>query len=95
MRVIVSTAVHLDGVGVGYGIGLSDLGDRIEFIGDWRDVRLLREAIQTGGPQPAQLEEWQIIAVNGVVNHPLSREAMAARASFVVAAIRAPESSAE
>ncbi len=88
MKVTVATAVRLDDIGVGYGIGLTEAGDKVEFIGDWRDMQLLRQAIELAGPQPAEVEHWQVLMINGAANYPLPRAAMAARASFMTEVVR-------
>lgn len=86
---MVASVAFLKAAGTGYGIGLNDQGDRIEFIGDWRSLLGLRAAIEsTGQPQAANVEEWQVLAVNGEVKLPLSRAALAERASFIHAALR-------
>jgi hypothetical protein len=86
---MVASVALLKAAGTGYGIGLGEHGDRIEFIGDWRALVGLRDAIESAGePQPADLEEWQILAVNGELKLPLSRAALAERASYLTAAFR-------
>lgn len=86
---MVASVAFLKAAGTGYGIGLNDQGDRIEFIGDWRSLLGLRAAIEsTGQPQAANVEEWQVLAVNGEVKLPVSRAALAERASFIQAALR-------
>jgi hypothetical protein len=85
---MVASVAFLKAAGSGYGIGLNDHGDRIEFIGDWRSLVDLRTAIaSTGQPQAADVEVWQVLAVNGELKLPLSEAAMDERASFVTAAI--------
>ena len=89
MRVMVASVAFLKAVGMGYGIGLNDQGDRIEFIGDWRSLLDLRAVIEsTGQRHAATVEEWQVLAVNGEVKLPLSKAALAERATFVRAALR-------
>jgi hypothetical protein len=86
---MVASVAFLKAAGTGYGIGLNDQGDRIEFISDWRSLLGLRAAIEsTGQPQAANVEEWQVLAVNGEVKLPVSRAALAERASFIHAALR-------
>ena len=88
MRVFVASVAFLKAAGTGYGIGLADQGDRIEFIGDWRSLQELGLAIDSSdSPQPADVEDWQVLAVNGVVRLPLSQSALAERALFVRAAL--------
>jgi len=88
MRVMVASVAYMKAAGSGYAIGLTDRGDRVEFIGDWRALKNLREAIESAGePQPVEIEEWQVVAVNGALQVPLSRAAMAERAAFLRSAL--------
>ena len=84
---MVASVAFLTAAGTGYGIGLDDRGDRIEFIGDWRSLLALGETIESAGvPQAANLDEWQVLAVNGELRLPLSIDAMVERAAFVKSA---------
>jgi len=87
MRVKVGSVSFLKSAGTGYGIGLDDAGHRVEFIGDWRALAALPDP---SGPEPVHvdLEEWQILAVDGDLRLPLSQEAMAERATFLQYALR-------
>jgi hypothetical protein len=89
VKIMVASVAYLREAGSGYGIGLTDGGDRIEFLGDWRWLSELGEAIESAGrPQPAEVEAWQILAVNGNLKLPLSPAAMAERSAFVQGALR-------
>lgn len=86
---MVASVAYLKAAGSGYAIGLTPDGDRVEFMGDWRSLRALGNSIEAAGRrQPADVEEWQIVAINGEIRLPLSRAAMAERASFVRSALR-------
>ena len=88
MKIVVASVAYLPEAGSGYGIGLTADGDRIEFIGDWRSLSDLGAAIEAARhPQPAEVEEWQILAVNGALQLPLSRAVMAERAAFLRSAL--------
>ena len=58
----------------GYGIGLDDDGHLIEFLGDWRELEALENALV--GPEPVYLEveDWAIIAIDDKVRIPLTPE---------------------
>jgi hypothetical protein len=88
MRIMVASVAYLKAAGSGYGIGLTAEGDRVEFIGDWRSLQDLRESIESDGPQPAGVDEWQVLAINGELRLPLSSAAMAERAAYLRSALR-------
>ncbi len=93
MRVKVGSVAFLRSAGSGYGIGLTDDGHRVEFIGDWRDLADLQPALD--GPEPVYLEveDWQVLAIDDELRLPLPREAMAERARFIRSALdRQPKS---
>lgn len=94
VRVKVGAVADLPLAGSAYGIGLDDDGHRIEFLGDWRAMRELRDALD--GPEPvyASVESWQVLAFDGALRVDLSREAMVERAAFLrsaLARMEAPE----
>lgn len=76
----------LAAAGSGYGFGLDTDGHRVEFIGDWRALAALPDP---AGPRPVyvEIEDWQVLAVDGDLRLPLSREAMAERARFLQSAL--------
>jgi hypothetical protein len=86
MRIKVGSIAFLTSAGTGYGIGLDGDGHRVEFLGDWRALAALPDP---GGPEPVhlELENWQILAVDGELRLPLNREAMAERARFLRSAL--------
>lgn len=88
MRIKLGSVAHIEAAGSGYGIGLDDDGHLVEFLGDWRALANLYEALT--GPEPAyvELEDRQVLAVDDEIRLPLSREIMAERARFLVAAMR-------
>jgi hypothetical protein len=83
MRVKLGSVAFLKAAGSGYGIGLDDDGHLIEFLGDWRALEALEDAMV--GPEPVYLEveDWAIIAIDDQVRIPLTREGMVERARFV------------
>jgi hypothetical protein len=84
MKVMVARTAYIRSAGIGYTIGLNQAGDRIEFMGDWRTLSELGAHVSAEThPQPADVEEWQILAVNGELRLPLPSEAMAERAAFL------------
>ena len=87
MQVRVASVSFLQAAGAGYGIGLSDEGNRVEFIGDWRSLAELRPILDAGERVELEREPWQILAVNGELRLPLTREAMAERALFLRATL--------
>lgn len=74
MRVKVGSVAFLKAAGSGYGIGLDDDGHRIEFMGDWRALSQL----SLGGSEPvyADVDSWQVIAVDDELRVDLSRDAI-------------------
>jgi hypothetical protein len=87
VRVKVGSVAFLTAAASGYGIGLTDDGHLLEWIGPWDALAALRDAL--AGPEPVYLEveDWQVLAVDEEVRLPLSRKAMAERARFVKAAL--------
>jgi hypothetical protein len=84
MKVMVARTAYIWSAGVGYGIGLNEAGDRIEFMGDWRVMSELGIQIAAAKhPQPADVDDWQIVAANGEPRLPLAREAMTERAELI------------
>ena len=81
MRVKVGSVAFLTSAGTGYGIGLDDDGHQVEFVGDWRELAALPDP--TKSHVYVDLQEWQILAIDGAVRLPLSREAMLERARFI------------
>jgi hypothetical protein len=86
MRIKVGSVAFLKAAGTGYGIGLDADGHRVEFIGDWRELADLPDPT---GPEPVhvELENWQVLAVDGELRLPLNREALAERARFLRSAL--------
>lgn len=89
MRVKVGSVAFLEAAGSGYGIGLDDDGHRVEFLGDWRALSQL----PLGSPEPvyADVESWQVLAVDDELRVDLGRQAMAERGAFLRAALDRPE----
>jgi hypothetical protein len=87
MRVKVGSVAFLKAAGGGYGIGLNDDGHLIEFLGDWRALEALQDALVSPEPVYLEVEDWAIIAVDDQVRIPLTREGMAERARFVRSAL--------
>lgn len=83
------SVAFLKAAGSGYGIGLDDGGHRVEFMGDWRMLSSLQDA-----PEPVyvEVEDWQVLAVDGELRLTLSREIMAERAAFLRSALARTES---
>jgi hypothetical protein len=89
LHVKVGSVAYLKAAGSGYGVGLTDDGHRVEFLGDWRDLADLQLALD--GPESVYLdvEDWQVIAVDDELRLPLPAEAMAERARFLRSALNA------
>lgn len=87
MRVKVGSVAFLKAAGCGYGIGLSDDGHRVEFVGDWRALAELEPELDGKDPVYLELDNWQVLAVDDELRLPLSREAMVERARFVRSAL--------
>jgi hypothetical protein len=87
MRVKVGSVAYLQAAKSGYGMGLDSAGHRIEFVGTWPAFKRLRGALD--GPEPVYLEldDWQVLAVDGEVQQPLSHAVMAERAAFLRSAM--------
>lgn len=87
MRVKLGSVAFLKAAGGGYGIGLDDDGHLVEFLGDWRELDALQDALV--GPEAVYLEVevWAIIAIDDQVRIPLTVEGMAERARFVRSAL--------
>lgn len=88
MRVKLGSVAYLKAAGSGYGIGLDDDGHLIEFLGDWRALAELRDALV--GPEAVYVEadDWAIIAIDDQVRIPLTREGMVERARFLASALK-------
>jgi hypothetical protein len=54
MRVKLGSVAFLKAAGSGYGMGLDEDGHLIEFLGDWRALLALEDALD--GPEPIYLE---------------------------------------
>jgi hypothetical protein len=87
VRVKLGSVAFLKAAGSGYGIGLDDNGHLIEFLGDWRELEALEDALV--GPEPVYLEveDWAIIAIDDQVRIPLTHAGMVERAQFVRSAL--------
>jgi hypothetical protein len=83
MRVKVGSIAFLAAAGSGYGIGLTDDGHRVEFLGDWRDLAELEPALDRDEPVYLEVEDWQVLAIDDELRLPLTREGMAERARFI------------
>ena len=83
MRVKVGSIAYLEAAGSGYGIGLDDAGHRIEFMGDWRALSDLQPALSAREAVYADVESWQVIAVDDEMRVDLGHEAMVERAAFL------------
>lgn len=83
MRVKLGSVAFLEAAGSGYGIGLDPVGHRVEFIGDWRPLAELRAMLDAGESIDLDVEEWQVLAIDGELRLPLTPEAMAERARFL------------
>jgi hypothetical protein len=88
VRVKVGSVAFLKAAGSGYGIGLSDDGHRVEFLGDWRDLAELQPALDRQDATYVDVEEWQVLAVDDELRLPLSHEAMVERTRFIRSALR-------
>jgi hypothetical protein len=87
VRVKVGSVAFLRAAGSGYGIGLTDDGHSVEFLGDWRDLSDLRSALDGHDPVYLEVEEWQVLAIDDELRFPLPREGMAERARFLRSAL--------
>jgi hypothetical protein len=87
VRVKVGSIAFLKAAGSGYLIGLDDAGHQVEGIGDWRALAPLQHLLGSGETVYVELESWQILAVDGEVRLPLSRDALAERARFIRSAL--------
>lgn len=83
MRVKVGSVAFLRSAGSGYGIGLTDGGQRVEFLGDWRDLAQLQPALDGREPVYLEVEDWQVLAIDDELRLPLTREGLAERARFI------------
>jgi hypothetical protein len=91
MRVKVGSVAFLKAAGSGYGIGLTDDGHRVEFLGDWRDLADLQTALAAPEPVYLEISDWQLVAVDDELRIPLTTEAMAERARFIRSALGATD----
>jgi hypothetical protein len=87
MRVKVGSVAFLKAAGSGYGIGLTDDGHRVEFLGDWSALAAIRARLDEGEAIHVEVEGWQVLAVDDEMRLPLPREAMAERARFLRSAL--------
>lgn len=71
MRVKVGSVAYLRAANGGYGIGLDREGHGVEFLGE-RDMVVLAEVGES-----IEVENGQVLAVDGELRLPLSRLAMA------------------
>lgn len=83
MRLKIGSVAFLRAAGSGYGIGLDDDGHRVEFMGDWRALSELTVPLAAGEAVYADVESWQVLAVDGELRLDLGREASLERAAFV------------
>lgn len=87
VRVKVGSIAFLKAAGSGYGIGLTDDGHRVEFLGDWSALAELQTELNDRKPVYVEVADWQIIALDDELRLPLPREAMAERARFIRSAL--------
>lgn len=87
MRVKVGSVAFLKAAGSGYLVGLDDAGHLIEGLADWRALSPLDHLLHSADPVYVELEAWQVLAIDGEVRLPLSRDALAERAMFVRSAL--------
>lgn len=45
---------------IGFGTGIDEAGSEIKFVGDWRPMRDLGEALQQGMDIEVEIEDWQV-----------------------------------
>jgi hypothetical protein len=87
VNVEVGAVAFLRAAKSGYGMGLDSAGHRVEFIGEWSSLSNLKGALDGPTPVYADLEDWQVLAVDGEVRLPLSHDVMAERAAFLRSAM--------
>lgn len=93
MRVKLGSVAFLTAAGSGYGIGLSDDGRSVEFLGDWRSLADLQPALDGPDPVYIEVDDWQVLAVDDELKLPLTHEALEERARFLRSALRQQDSS--
>lgn len=72
MRVNVASVAFLQAAGTGYGIGLTDEGDRVEFIGDWRSLQEIGDVIDREGTSRKKALAEEITALDvGAMKSPM------------------------
>jgi hypothetical protein len=86
-RIKVGSVAFLRAAGSGYGIGLTDDGHRVEFLGDWSALADLRARLDAGEAIHIEIESWQVLAIDDEIRIPLPREALAERAAFIRSAL--------
>lgn len=89
MRVKLGSVAFLRAAGSGYGIGLSDDGQLIEFLGDWRALETLRPELAGSTAVYVDVEDWAVIGIDDEPRIPFTPAGMAERAQFVKAALAA------
>jgi hypothetical protein len=87
MRSESGSVAYLKAAKRGYGIGLDSTGHRVELIGEWSTLSYHTGALD--GPEPVyvELEDWQVLAVDGEVQRLMSKETMPERAAFLRSAM--------
>jgi hypothetical protein len=87
MRVKVGSIAFLKAAGSGYGIGLTDDGHRVEFLGDWSALGELQAELDDREPVYVEVEDWQVVAFDDELRIPMTLEGMAERAAFIRSAL--------
>jgi hypothetical protein len=83
MRVKVGQTAYIKAAGAAFGIGLDDDGHRIEWMGDTREMGAIQYAIENGERVYADVEPWQVVAVDEELTLDLSPAAMRERGAFM------------
>lgn len=84
MFVRLGFAAYVDAVDVGYGVGSDPEGHRVEFTGPWADLERLQARLDAGERVELDVEDWQIVAVDGETRPGQTLAAMAERAALLV-----------
>lgn len=66
--VVVDKVIIEAGSTIGYGYGDTDT-ERVRFVGDWRPMRELQEAVALGEQPEVELDDWQIVGVTPLPAH--------------------------